>query len=367
MYPTRQDVVELITDSRREFPGPGVSSRRGVDTSQDVEFARAAAEVENAVIGSGPLRGAATASALQHWIRTGVQQKAAIVEDSSGQVLLPPDLAVEVLAVARQQGMLRDLVTVRPTQLARVPFGLLSTATTAWGQLELGNTPPDAAVVPAASGGGTIVVQDLTSLVKVGVDELDDTSAATNQALAEVFGDAVAEATDAAIAAGSGSGQPAGLTLPGTITRIPSGQKITAASPPTIANMRALPWALPARWRPNATWLMSTDAAAAVALLTDAQGGPIWPNPGNPDPKTGGGLFGWPAYVVPGLPAMTGTNAPSILFGDLRSAYRLVDRQRITVQRLEQRYAETGVVGLLLRVRLGGDTVRAEALSAYLL
>jgi HK97 family phage major capsid protein len=311
-----------------------------------------------------------TGQAFRDWIATGatygIEQKA-LIEDSAGQILLPKDLEVDVLSVARTGSMLRDLVTVRPTDRMTVPVGTLSAATTAWGKPETGATPPDATIVPAASTGGDIVVADLTCLVKVGVDELMDTPGATNQMLSEVFGDAVAEATDLAIAAGTGSAQPAGLTLAANITRIPAGQKTTAASPPTIANLRALPFLLPARYRPNATWLFSTDAASAVAGLTDAAGGPVWPNPGNPDPKTGGGFMGWAAYTVPGLPAMTGTNAPSILFGDLKSAYRLVDRQRISVQRLEQRYAEIGQVGLMLRVRLGGDLIRESALCAYLL
>jgi HK97 family phage major capsid protein len=356
------EVARVLAEARA-IPGGHYPAGRSWDRELDPQLA----ELDNQVARYGA---GATGKALQSWLATGDRswiESKALVEDSGGQILLPPDLTIDVLEVARDQGMLRSMVTVRPTQLARVPVGTLSTASTGWGQLETGTATTDAAVVPAASGGGTIVVQDLTALVKIGADELADTPAATNQMLAEVLGDAIAEAEDLAIAAGTGSSQPAGLTLAANITRIPAGQKTTAASPPTIANLRALPWLLPARYRPRATWLMSTDAAAAVALLTDAAGGPIWPNPGNPDPANDGGFMGWPAYTVPGLPAMTGTNAPSILFGDLKSAYRLVDRQRITLQRLEQRFVELGQVGILMRYRIGGDVLRPNALTAYLL
>jgi predicted phage gp36 major capsid-like protein len=37
----------------------------------------------------------------------------------------------------------------------------------------------------------------------------------------------------------------------------------------------------------------------------------------------------------------------------VKSAYRLVDRQRMTLQHLRQRYAADGQVGLLLRLALG--------------
>jgi HK97 family phage major capsid protein len=361
-YGTREEFDQVMAAARSE-PGGRYPPR---DSLYDPELDPLLAEAKNADLGAGSLR-TAQSKAFVDWVQTGVVQSKALVETAAGQILLPPDLGIGVLAVARQQGLLRDLVTARPTQLQRQPVGLLSTASTGWGPLETGTSVTDAAVVPAASTGGNIVVCDLTSQVIIGQDELADTPAATEQALTEVFGDAIAEATDTAIAAGTGSAQPAGLTLAANITRIPAGQKTTAAAPPTIANLRALPWLLPARYRPRAVWLFSTDAASAVAGLTDTAGGPIWPNPGNPDPTTGGGFMGWPAYTVPGLPAMTGTNAPSILFGDLKAAYRLVDRQLITVQRLEQRYAELGAVGLLLRVRLGGDVIREQALCAYLL
>jgi HK97 family phage major capsid protein len=360
---SQAEVARVLAEARAIRGG----SYQEMHTVTDPAFERELAELRNA---SAPYPGGVQVKALRDWIATGDRwgiESKALVEDSAGAILLPPQFNVGALAVAREQGMLADLVDVRPTQLARVPVGLLSAASTGWGQLETGTSVTDAAIVPAASTGGTISVFDLTALVKIGADELDDTPEATNQALTYVFGDAIAEATDLAIAAGTGAGQPAGLTLAANITRIPAGQKTTAAAPPTIANLRALPWLLPARYRPRATWLFSTDAASAVAGLTDTAGGAIWPNPGNPDPKTGGGFMGWPAYTVPGLPAMTGTNAPSILFGDLRSAYRLVDRQRMSIQRLEQRYAELGDVGLVLRYRIGGDVVRESALAAYLL
>ena len=50
-----------------------------------------------------------------------------------------------------------------------------------------------------------------------------------------------------------------------------------------------------------------------------------------------------------------------------RGVLRLVGRHKMTVQRLVQRFADTGVVGLLLRHRIGGDLVRPSALAVYTL
>ena len=74
----------------------------------------------------------------------------------------------------------------------------------------------------------------------------------------------------------------------------------------------------------------------------------------------GRGLLGWPAYVVDGLPdlATAGTGDASIWFADVRSCCRVVDRQRVTVQVLRQRYIE---LGLIVRRRIGGDLVQPAA------
>jgi HK97 family phage major capsid protein len=360
--------VERVLAEARSHPGgtyPDGSAGPSYDPAFDI------ADLENAAV---PYAAGVQQKALQHWLRTGsrtyIEQKA-LIEDATGQVLVPKDIAVDVLNVARSQGLLRDLVTVRPTQRLKVPVGTLSAATVSWGQLETGSTPPDAGVAPASPVGGDITVCDLTSLVKIGTDELDDTPAATSQMLAEVLGDAVAEAEDAAIASGTGSGQPRGLTLASNITAVPAGQKTTAAASntPTVADLQGLPWKLPDRYRGRAVWLIHPGAASKIAALTLGSGVPLWPNPGNPDPRSGGGLLGWPAYVVPGLPdpATAGTGDASVLFTDVRSAYRLVDRQRLTLQRLTQGYAAQGLVGMLLRYRVGGDLVRPGAVAVYLL
>jgi HK97 family phage major capsid protein len=71
-----------------------------------------------------------------------------------------------------------------------------------------------------------------------------------------------------------------------------------------------------------------------------------------------------------GLPSMTATTfftEPSVLFGDVRSGYMIADRQQVTVQRLDERFADQGIVGFLFRQRVGGDVIRPAAFAKYLL
>jgi HK97 family phage major capsid protein len=133
---------------------------------------------------------------------------------------------------------------------------------------------------------------------------------------------------------------------------------------PTWAQLQTIPRLLPTRYRNRASWLMHPTSAQKVAALTAGSGeGLIWQNPG----PNGPGLLGWPAYVVDGLPdpATAGTTDASIWFADVRSAYRVVDRQRTTVQVLRQRYAELGLIGIIVRHRVGGDLLRPAACAIY--
>jgi HK97 family phage major capsid protein len=312
---------------------------------------------------------------LKAWLRTGsiprnAEGKAALVEDATGLVIVPPDLTVDVIDRAGALGVFRRLVTPTPTDGAKQQVGLLDAAATAWGALETGGAGVDGDVQPEA-GPQEITTAELTSLVKIGVDELADADESVRRTLTEVFAAAVALAEDLAFASGSGVGTPKGIALASNIARVPSGQKTTAgaSNAPLLADVLGLPWKLPDRYRERASWLLHPTAASKIAALTHASGDALWPCPGNPDPKTGGGLLGWPAYVTAGLPdpATAGTADASVLFADFESAYRITDRRRLTVQALRQRWAEIGIVGMLLRHRVGGDLIRPGAVAAYLM
>jgi len=309
------------------------------------------------------------------WLRTGeppdMASKAALIEDVSGQYLIPADITVEILDVAQDRARLRQLAAKRPTNRNKQRAGLLTVAAVGWGRPEVTGSTTDANTLPE-SPGQEIEVFDLVAQAKIGTDELDDSPEAAQAAVVEAIGTAIGDAEAIAFASGSGTDRPKGIALASNISRVPSGQKTTAAATntPTLADVQGLPWKLPDKYRERASWVMHATAAQKIGLLTYTNGDALWPNAGNPDPTTGGGLLGWPAYVVPGMPdpATVGTADASVLFGDIESAYRVLDRQRgITVQRLTQKYAEQGQVGILVRWRTGGDLIRPGALAAYLL
>ena len=302
-----------------------------------------------------------------------LEEKAAIIEDATGQIIVPHDLAGPIFLTLPRLGVLRNLALVRPTTSNLVDVRALTGVTAGWGQIEITNaagaTPPTDAAI-AATGPNTITVQDLVALVKIGVDELMDTDANLVSLVQEIIGAKFAEMEDDAFALGNGTSKPFGIATRATVGgAIPAAQGVTAAASAVVPDqLKSMQYLITSRFANNGVYLASDDATQAIALLKDSTSNYLWQpsnQAGQPDV-----LFGRPFYRMSGLPAMAATTfftEPSVLFGDVRSGYMVADRQRITVQRLDERYADQGLVGFLFRQRVGGDVIRPGAFAKYLL
>jgi len=296
------------------------------------------------------------------------EEKAAIIENATGQIIVPHDLAGPIFLQLPRLGVLRDLALVRPTTSNLVDVRALTGVTAGWGQVEITNaggaTPPTDAAI-AATGPNTVTVQDLVALCQIGVDELMDTDANLVSLVQDIVGQKFAEMEDDAFANGNGTSKPFGIANRATIGGlIPAAQGVTAATSAVILpdDLKKLQYVILSRFANVGSYLGSDLATQAIALLKDSTSNYLWQpsnQAGQPDR-----LFGRAYYRVSGLPAPG--SAPAVLFGDIRSGYLIGDRQRITVQRLDERYADQGLVGFLFRERVGGDVIRPAAFAKYL-
>jgi len=352
------------------------------DTSHPVLDAQVKAAVSDTSAAGGRAAEASGRMATQWFakaLRSGpgslnMEEKAAIIEDSTGQIIVPHDLAGPIFLQLPRLGVLRDLALLRPTTSNLVDVRALTGVTAGWGQVEITNaggaTPPTDAAI-AATGPNTVTVQDLVALVKLGVDELMDTDANLVSLVQDIVGQKFAEMEDDAFANGNGTSKPFGIAIRATVGgAIPAAQGVTAATPATILpdDLKKLQYVILSRFANQGSYLASDDATQMIALLKDSTSNYLWQpsnQAGQPDM-----LFGRPFYRVSGLPSMAaaaGASDPAVLFGDIRSGYLVADRQRITVQRLDERYADQGLVGFLFRERVGGDVIRPAAFAKYLL
>lgn len=348
-------------------------------TASPVLEGMAAKDAATALSGGGRDRYAEADSALSvkrfaKAMRVGVnglsaEEKAAIVEDATGLILVPHDVSGPIFTTLPRQSVMRNLATVQQTNRKIVDVRLLTGVTAGWGQLELGATPPtDASVVP---GGPTaITVHDLVALQQIGVDELNDSDANLVALVQQIVGAKFAEMEDDAYVAGNGTSKPWGISTRASGTgTIPAAQGVTAAgSAVTADNLKQLQFVISSRFASNGVYVASDDATQAIALLKDSTSNYLWqPSFTSGQPDT---LFGRPFYRVSGMPSMTASTGfvdTSVIFGDFQNGYLIANRQTITVQRLDERYADQGLVGFLFRLRVGGDVIRPGAFAKYLL
>lgn len=298
------------------------------------------------------------------------EMKAALVEDATGQLLIPEDFAGTILKDLPRQSVIRNLAFVRPTRSNKVEVGSVVIASGGWGKLETGTVAADGlGATPAAKD--TVEVHDLNALVKLGRDELEDSDEDLAGLISEALTLQFGEQTDDAYAFGTGTGQPTGIAQRaiGATPTITQGVAAAAGQTATGDELKRVTFQVPAWAARNAVWLGNKSAEEKIALLKDSNGNYLWqPRVSESEPAT---LFGYRWYRVDGLPAITATNDagagtdPSVMFGDVRRGYMIADRRGVLVQRLEERYADEGKIGLLFTLRTGGDVIRPKAFAFY--
>jgi HK97 family phage major capsid protein len=129
--------------------------------------------------------------------------------------------------------------------------------------------------------------------------------------------------------------------------------------------MLKLEYDLPAQYRNGSSWLMNSKCEAQLRALrgggyTASDGPFLW----QPSLQVGqpNNIDGFPVYNQNdmGYPADTLAKT-NVIFGNWKLGYMIVDRQGISIQRLDELYAESGLVGFIVHFRVGGGIIRDDA------
>lgn len=169
----------------------------------------------------------------------------------------------------------------------------------------------------------------------------------------------IAVKLETAVIQGTGVNQPYGLTTKGTPFALASNSAITADEIVKIYHTLA-----PA-YQPNAAWLMSNDTLCKIRLLKDTTGQYLF----HQNEMTGGyvgTILGKPVMISDyiddiGYDKETNKGNKAILFGDFGRAYKANVNPEMTMQQLDEKYAEFGMKGFLSIAWLGGRPVNEYA------
>jgi HK97 family phage major capsid protein len=291
-------------------------------------------------------------------------ERKALVENTAGLYLVPEDMEAEIMRAVPQINTLRNYCRVRPTSRDKVLVRSLTEVSVGWGKLETGTDITESTATPSRD---TIYVEDLYGLTKVGEDELMDTDANLAGILTDSFAVAIANAEAEAFAVGRGHttySEPDGVAVDATIIASYK-SNWSAADTVDIDDLLTCEYTLPAQYLNGSVWLMNRKTELAARLLRAEvadgyYGNYLWqpsllagaPNTIDGFPIVNQNDMQYPADATAGI---------NVIFGNLRLGYMIVDRQGLTIQRLDELYAEAGLVGFKVHKRVGGGVYRPEA------
>ncbi|MBX9759362.1 MAG: phage major capsid protein, partial [Beijerinckiaceae bacterium] len=174
-------------------------------------------------------------------------------------------------------------------------------------------------------------------------------------ALAEDFG----KKEGAAFINGTNVLDPEGLMINSSVSYTYTGNASTLGSAPADVLISCM-YALPAAYRARGTWLMNSSTLAAIRKLKDSvTGAYIWqPSLALGQPET---ILGRPVIEAVDM-ADVGSAAEPILFGDIATAYRIVDRVSMSVLVNPYSRATEGITRIHATRRLGGLVVQPAAI-----
>lgn len=280
---------------------------------------------------------------------------------SGGEILVPEALMDAIFATLPKYTIMRRLATIRQIGTDRARIRTITEPLVSWNKLEA-NTTPLAESSGFTPGDKTIWIEDLYGLIKIGEDELMDTDVSLQSMLVDGFSRAIGHTEDLAFVAGTGhtNWQPEGI-----LTATGVGVTTTTATAAfAMDDMFKLIYDVAPEYRANASLLVHPKTEMVLRLAkSDTMGVYLWqPAVAEGTPPT---FAGYPIYNHESLTAADGTLAagqPLAIFGDFRSGYMIVDRLAMTVQRLDELYAEYGLVGFKVHFRVGGGVVMPDAL-----
>ncbi len=116
---------------------------------------------------------------------------------------------------------------------------------------------------------------------------------------------------------------------------------------------------LPTRYLEGAVWLMSSSALARIRSLKTPGGRPYHDHSLDAPFRTQ--IFGYPVILMDEMPALLpGTPSTSVIFGNFREAYQIVDRHDMRI--LRDPYSHKPYVEFYINKRVGGGVINFESL-----
>jgi HK97 family phage major capsid protein len=191
-------------------------------------------------------------------------------------------------------------------------------------------------------------------ILKVSEELLMDNQYNLEQHITEAFAYTIGFAEETAFVSGNGTKKPKGFLLDAQI-----GVTTAAATGFTYEEILVLYGSLKSQYDVNSRWMLNKATLVALMKLKDTSGAYLF----HPSTLPGelGNILGRPVVISSFMPDIAATALP-IAYGDFKR-YRIHDRAGFSIQRLNERFADTGQVGFKGYRRVDGKLLTAEAVK----
>lgn len=277
---------------------------------------------------------------------------------ANGGYVVAPEYSTKIIEGLTQVSPLRGLASVMTIGGTEIYIPTLTGNVAGGWVTETGSRPS----TEPTFGQANIKVYEQAGYVPVSQQLLEDSFVDLAAYLAVQIRKQFGKGEATAFMVGDGNGKPTGLLhTPGDYTQITADQDGSDLLDKLIETF----YKLPGEYANVGSWMMKRETMGLIRKLADnATKGTLWSDSlANGTPAT---LLGRPVYESVDMGNFVGTGSPAadtfpIAFGDYASAYQIVDRVGIAIQRDDFTGADNGIVKLRARRRVGGKPVLPEA------
>lgn len=278
-----------------------------------------------------------------------------VSSDPQGGYLAPPEMSTEMIRDITQYSPIRGLASVRTTSSASVSYPKRTGITNGkWkGEQQVAEESEP------AFGQVEIPVREVNTYVDISNALLQDSAGQAEAEVRIALGEDFGQKEGAAFVKGAGVVDPEGILVAAAVGYTPTGNAATLGAAPADA-LIDLFYSLKAAYRGRGTWLMNGKTLAAVRKLKDGQGNYLWaPAYAAGVPET---ILGRPVVEDPEMPDI-GNAAEPIVFGDIATAYRIIDRISLSILVNPYTLATQGITRIHATRRVGGKVVQPAAIK----
>ena len=285
--------------------------------------------------------------------------------EASGGYLVMPTFGGIVTTKAFESSPIRQLATVQPISTDSYDVVVDYNET---GGVWIGETASRTVTTTPDIGKINIPTQEAMVYVQATQKILDDAAVNMESWLAEKTADKLARLEATAFVTGDGVATPRGITTYASGTTLSSGQiqqvNMGSTSAFVYDGLVDVQNALKEVYQGNASWLMKRGTFGTLMKLKTGIASDNTPvfnmNYGQNNGLPTFTLLGRPVYFADDLAAI-GSASLSVVYGDIKAAYTVVDR--IGLRTLRDPFSTAGYVKFYTTKRVGGGVVNFEAVK----